>query len=96
MTLIIPTIGRKVWFYEGAGSQEQDATVIDVHGDRLVSLFVISRGGETSAKHSVMLVQDGDETPVTRHAKWMPYQVGQAKALPPQGTAGNTLPDSKA
>ena len=101
MTLIIPTIGRKVWFYEGAGLQEQDATVIDVHGDRLVSLFVISRGGETSVRHSVTLVQDGDETPIVRHAKWMPYQTGQAKAHADVGSVGamrpqETQPDSRA
>jgi hypothetical protein len=76
--MIPPTIGRKVWYYEGAGSKEQDATIIDVHGDRLVSLFVISRGGETSAKHSVTLVQEGDETPIVRHAKWVPYQLAGA------------------
>jgi hypothetical protein len=92
MTIITPTIGRKVWFYEGDGSKEQDATVIDVHNDRLISVFVISRGGEQSVRHAVTLVQDGDETPVIRHAKWMPHQVGQAKATTPQATQ----PDSKA
>ncbi len=77
--MIHPTIGRKVWFYEAAGEPEQDATVIDVHGDRMVSLYVISRGGFAGARRSVTLVQEGDEVPSGPHCTWMPYQVGQAK-----------------
>lgn len=77
--MIVPTIGRKVWYFSSPGTPEQDATVIDVHGDRCVSLFVINRGGTTSVQRSVILVQEGDLTPAHSHATWMPYQVGQAK-----------------
>ena len=76
--MIKPTIGRKVWFFDAPGTPEQDATVIDVHGDRCVSLFVINRGGTTSNQRSVILVQEGDAIPAGSHATWMPYQVGQA------------------
>lgn len=76
--MIVPTIGRKVWFYDADGSPEQDATVIDVHGDRMVSLYVISRQGIPSSVHSVTLVQKGDLQPVGRYCAWMPYQTTQA------------------
>jgi hypothetical protein len=79
--MIKPTIGRKVWFFSAPGAPEQDATVIDVHGDRCVNLFVVSRIGDTSAHRSVLLVQEGDALPTAgSYATWMPYQVGQAKA----------------
>lgn len=77
--MIPPTIGRKVWFYSAPGTPEQDATVIDVHGDRCVSLFVVNRGGTVSTPRSVILVQEGDPVPAGQHATWMPYQIGQAK-----------------
>lgn len=73
-----PTIGRKVWFFEAAGTPEQDATVIDVHGERMVSLYVVNRGGTASSRRSVTLVQEGDEVPTGPHCTWMPYQKGQA------------------
>ena len=76
--LIAPTIGRKVWFYDSEGSPEQDATVIDVHGNRMVSLYVISRQGIPSSVRSVTLVQKGDLQPVGRYCAWMPYQTTQA------------------
>lgn len=81
--MIPPTIGRKVWFFDPSShdQREQDATIIDVQDDRSVSLFIINRGGTTSVRHSVYLVQEGDEpTPVPNgYATWMPYQIGQAK-----------------
>lgn len=77
--IIHPTIGRKVWFFTAPDTPEQDATVIDVHSDRCVSLFVINRGGTTSVQRSVLLVQDGDAIPSSHHATWMPYQQGQAR-----------------
>lgn len=76
--MIAPTIGRKVWFYDTDGSPEQDATVVDVHGDRTVSLYVISRFGIPSWVPWVMLVQAGDLQPVGRYCAWMPYQTTQA------------------
>ena len=78
MSIIKPTIGRKVWFFETPGWAEQDATIIDVHGDRMVSLYVINRGGTAYTKHSVTLVQEGDDLPVGQHCTWMPFQMGQA------------------
>lgn len=81
--MITPTIGRKVWYYDAKDTPEQDATVIDVHGDRCVSLFVINRGGTTSVRRSVILVQEGDVIPGGSHCTWMPYQIGAAKKAEP-------------
>lgn len=78
--MIKPTIGRKVWFYEHGGAKEQDATIIDVHGDRCVNLFVIGHTGNVSTPRSVPLVQEGDPPANHMHCAWMPYQQGQAKA----------------
>jgi hypothetical protein len=78
--MIKPTIGRKVWFREAAGEKEQDATVIDVHGDRCVNLFIVNHTGSAFPMRSVTLVQEGDAVPDGPHCVWMPYQVGQAKA----------------
>lgn len=81
--MITPTIGRKVWFFPGQqnnDNREQDATVIDVHGDRCVSLYVVNRGGTATTARSITLVQDGDMAPpIGQYCTWMPYQVGQAK-----------------
>lgn len=92
--MIKPTIGRKVWFYAGTAvlpgvwtihnsgdeTQPMDATVVYVHGDRMVNLAVLDHAGEPHAVRSVHLVQPGDEAvPNGMRAEWMPYQVGQAK-----------------
>ncbi len=87
--MITPTIGRKVWFYFAAHTLEQDATVIDVHPDGKVTLFVITRGGTPEVRRFVQLVQEGEDILEGEHATWMPYQVNTAKkealvaALPP-------------
>ena len=80
MTTIIPTVGRKVWYY---GSNEQtepiDATVIKVHGEPTpqspVNLFVVGPEGDTFTKTEVVV---GDESTEGTHYRWMPYQQAQA------------------
>jgi hypothetical protein len=91
--VITPTIGRKVWYFDAAGQPEQDATVIDVHGDRCVSLFVVNRGGTTSVRRSVTLVQKGDDAmPSGSHCTWMPYQNAQAAKAAPAAQPAYALP----
>jgi len=95
MSSITPTIGRKVWYYEGkppfahdlpvgcnSDSQAFDATVIYVWGPSMVNLLVVRHDGAQYVETSVSL---RDPSPSDRHgveriATWMPYQVGQAKA----------------
>lgn len=77
--MISPTVGRKVWYFEHPGAPQQDATVIDVQGDRMVSLYVISRDGVPSVRQNTVLVQDDDAVPQGPHCGWMPYQTRQAR-----------------
>ena len=79
LALIMPTIGRKAWFYEANSDVELDATIIDVQGLRSVSVYILSRAGVPSVRHDVPLVQEGDTIPAKAHVRWMPYQLGQAR-----------------
>lgn len=90
--MIKPTIGRKVWFWPSSAvyaafltdpnpvsNQPWDATVIAVHGDRLVNLRVTEHLGNTYALEKIPLIQDEDTVSGSQFATWMPYQVKQAK-----------------
>lgn len=100
-----PTIGRKLWFWLNASSagahgthqpqvfnpdQPLDATVVCVHGDRMVNLFVVDHGGFTHSIRSVTLRQEGDAVPTGMYCEWMPYQV--RKENKPESTV--PVPDS--
>lgn len=91
--MITPTVGRKVWFTpanndrtkEWDPKQPMDATIVYVHGDRLINIVGSDHSGIPFKEGSVMLLQDDDSKPGTgRFVTWMPYQQGQAKA---QGSA---------
>ena len=93
MTIIKPTIGRKVWFrpnglktsianinidqYDTA--QALDATVVCVWNDRLVNISVIDHGGAIHSVRSCPMRQEGDPEPKGFYCEWMPYQTNQAK-----------------
>lgn len=93
MSTIVPTIGRKVYFYDQAperssaqmqrydDKQPMDATVIYVWGPTCVNLRVTDHAGVTHTRTSVPLrdPSDIDCHGVEYFATWMPYQVGQAK-----------------
>lgn len=88
MSSIVPTIGRKVWFYDNnsgmnrySDNQAFDATVIYVWGPTCVNVRVTDHAGQTHVRTSVPLrdPQDGDAHGKQIVATWMPYQVGQAK-----------------
>lgn len=83
-TVITPTVGRVVWFYPGncrPGDQPWAALVAYVHGVRCVNLAVFDPNGCSFGQGDVVLLQEGDGDPETGtpHARWMPYQLGQAK-----------------
>lgn len=66
--------------------QPLDATVLAVHGGRLVNVLVLDVYGKPFPKTSVKLLQEGDETPKMSdgseaygYVEWMPYQAAQAK-----------------
>ena len=96
--MIVPTVGRKVWYRPSAFDRTGpipmqarfgmplDATVVDVHSDRLVNLVIFDSYGKQFNKTSVMLIQEGDaipldveSKPVGGYCEWMPYQSAQAK-----------------
>lgn len=91
--MIVPTVGRKVWFRPSkldtelnafvashGTHQPMDATVVYVWGDRCVNLAIFDPNGNLHARTSVTLIQDGDTPPPDGYyAEWMPYQVGQAR-----------------
>lgn len=94
--ILPPTVGRKIWFRgipfdtwgrlpAGTspavyGDQPLDATIVYVHGDRMVNVDVVDHVGVHWFMSSVTLKQDGDIVAYgTPHVEWMPYQLGQAK-----------------
>jgi hypothetical protein len=86
--MIVPTIGRQVWYWPAKPpaplkpvTQPLAATVCFVHSDRMVNLQVIDPNGNASPASSVTLRQPEDEAPQGAYCEWMPFQVGQAKAL---------------
>jgi hypothetical protein len=79
MSEIVPTVGRKVWYFKSPAQVDPwDATVIGVCGDApdaAVSLFVISPTGNTFTVHGLTV---GDGGSAGQHYRWMPYQKEQA------------------
>ena len=90
MTQMIPTIGRKVWYWGDQGErtygvdQAMDATVIYVWGPNCVNLKVVDHAGFDYIRTSVLLREPapGDCRNGEYYCTWMPYQVGQARAAP--------------
>jgi hypothetical protein len=86
--IIKPTVGRKVWYrptdYDhqtmlNDQKQPLDATIVYVHGDRLVNLSISDHNGRHHERTSVKLIQAEDSKPEGGgYCEWMPYQVGQA------------------
>jgi hypothetical protein len=83
--VIVPTIGRQVWFWPSTAFMERPtqpmaATVCFVHNERMVNLQVIDPNGNARPALSVYLRQPDEEAPSGGYCEWMPFQVGQAKA----------------
>jgi hypothetical protein len=86
MSVIQPTIGRVVLFHPStnesdpkfAGQSVCAAIIAKVWSDTCVNLAVFDGNGAPHSKTSVLLIQDGDETPAGYYCEWMPYQKGQA------------------
>ena len=95
--VITPTVGRKVWYWPSASDKTGpmsmtqqtgrplDATVIAVHGDRMVNVLVTDVMGRQYPVLSCDLVQPGESPRANeegqiygRYVEWMPYQQTQA------------------
>jgi hypothetical protein len=86
--MIVPTIGRKVWFWPvgtkniADSTQPLDATVVYVHGPHLVNLACHDQNGQPFPAAHIPLRQPGEEAPAGPYCEWMPYQVGAATSVP--------------
>lgn len=84
--MIKPTVGRVVWYYPPGASHEgqpQAAMIAYVHSDMMINVGGFDQNGKPFADTSVLLLQDEDSYGNPgggAWAKWMPYQVGQARA----------------
>lgn len=84
--MIIPTIGRVVWFHPhkgdasiACGDQPLAALVTYVHSDTMVNLAVFDVSGKAHSLTSVYLKQNENEGSIgSMFCEWMPYQKGQA------------------
>lgn len=88
--IIIPTIGRVVWFHPAPKSGEAGfashhesgvpyaAIVAHVWSAALVNLSVLDANGAAHSRTSVALIQEGDAVPDAAYCEWMPFQKGQA------------------
>lgn len=84
--IIIPTVGRVVWYWPAynpnlppvPNQQPFAAIVACVWGDRKVNLHVINHDGAPFAAKEVQLLQGDDLVPRNAYCAWMPYQKGQA------------------
>jgi len=88
--MILPTVGRVVWFTPSRLTGDDGFTHIDsrkplaaivahVFNDALVNLSVLDSNGTPFSRTSVPLVQEGEAKPEHVYfCEWMPYQVGQA------------------
>lgn len=88
MTIITPTVGRIVWVYETEEPiHERAAIVTGVTDDRTITVTIFGPRGFADISHGrdILLWQEGDPEPIGRHARWMPYQIGQAKKHAPGG-----------
>lgn len=87
---IVPTVGRKVYYYEDSSQLEPiDGTIVRVfepesaHPDSLVNVYIVEPGGNTRLIPQIQCQPEGFNGP---HYRWMPYQLAQvqeAKAPPP-------------
>jgi len=87
--IIIPTVGRVVWFYPASNTAESGfvrnesggpyaAIIARVWNDKMVNLTVFDANGAPHSRTSVTLVQGDDAAPDSAFCGWMPFQKGQA------------------
>ncbi len=85
---IVPTVGRILYYSPGVGDAVPHdgkvpipAIIVRVWSDSLLNLTVFDHNGNSHARTSVPLVQEGGDVPVSpscAYCYWMPYQIQQA------------------
>lgn len=80
--LIVPTVGRVVWFYPAGHARDGQplpALISYVHSDSLVNVGGFDQNGNPVSATSVALIPAGEPLPESGAcATWMPYQAAQA------------------
>lgn len=104
MPKIIPTIGRRVWFWEQATqSHPFDAGIAYVHSDNMINISHADHNGVMWSKTSVPLWDGEGARPQAFYCEWMPYQKDQAakvtdkplaEVIDPDGPAPGTDPNA--
>jgi hypothetical protein len=81
VTIIVPAVGRIVWYWPSpvskrpiVNNQPFAAQITAVHNDRCVNLSICDANGQHFALTSVPLHQEGDIRQSWAFAEWMPYQ----------------------
>jgi hypothetical protein len=101
--IIIPTVGRVVWFYPASNTAESGfvrnesggqyaAIIARVWSDKLVNLSVFDANGTPHSRTSVALVQGDDAAPDSAFCGWMPFQKGQAARQDAQAKEPTVFP----
>lgn len=80
--MIIPTVGRIVWFFEvknDVKQPEQAAIITAVWNNTLINVNVFSTNGPVREERSIELVQPNSEkASIEQWCEWMPYQTKKA------------------
>lgn len=86
MSIITPTIGRKVWYWpfpterSESGTQPFDATVAFVHPTGTINVAIISELGYAMTPRHHVRLRNTPEEAQPGECSWMPWQAGQARA----------------
>lgn len=77
--MIIPTVGRVVWIFEGGTTAPLAGLIACVQSERVINVAYFDVNGNPKSATSVPLAQDESQIPAAGiYATWMPYQKGQA------------------
>lgn len=91
--LIVPTVGRRVWFWEGSKlnqTQPYDAGIAFVHSNTMINISYANANGVMHSATSVVLWHGDGERPSGYYCEWMGYQKEQAIKHEAAGEGLNT------
>lgn len=77
--MIVPTVGRVVWYWEHDDQkQPMKADIAYVNDNGTINIGYLNQFGQNFCRQNVMLWQGDGDKPIGRYCEWMPYQKGQA------------------
>lgn len=108
MSLIQPTVGRKIWVFRDVGHfnnykarpecwQPLDGNIVFVHPEGYINVAGFDSHGNHFAYLAVEIIDpEQDSLPMTAFATWMPYQLQSAKAAESTDITSETQPSDGA